>query len=318
MEQQKTKPPIVPGQKIGRWTVLDSFTFSARKEKKWLCRCECGTERYVLERSLRHGGSKSCGCLQRERALEAVTYDLRERVFGDLRVVGRSRKRTQMGTYWTCLCTNCGYTCEVTATELVTGKKTHCGCKTVKNYAYADITNQTFGRLTALYPTKKRASGGAVVWHCRCQCGKELDVSRNDLVYANMLSCGCRKKEHDAELKDLLIHVDGTSIDMLRSNKIPSNNTIGYRGVYLVRGKYMAKIVFKKKQYFLGTYDTVEEAARARKEAEGLLFDGTVQYYEKWKAKADTDAQWAAENPMQIFVANLGEGKLSVSYLPTL
>lgn len=318
MEQQKTKPPVVPGQKIGRWTVLDSSTFNARKEKKWLCRCECGTQRYVLERSLRYGGSKSCGCLQQERSLKATAYDLTGYVFGDLKVVGRRRKHTQSRPIWTCLCTNCGFTCEATATELVSGKKTNCGCKSVKNYAYADITNQTFGRLTALYPTKKRDRGGAVVWHCRCRCGKEVDVSRNDLVYANMQSCGCRKKEHDAELKDLLIHVDGTSIDMLRSNKIPVNNTIGYRGVYLIKGKYVAKIVFKKKAYYLGSYDTVEEAARARKEAEGLLFDGTVQYYEKWKAKADTDAQWAAENPMQIFVANLGEGKLSVSYLPTL
>lgn len=318
MEQQETKPPVVPGQKIGRWTVLDSFTFSARKEKKWLCRCECGTERYVLERSLRHGGSKSCGCLQQEQVYKATAYDLAGYVFGDLKVVGRSRKRPKSRPTWTCLCANCGFTCEATATELVSGKKTNCGCKVASNPPNSDITNQTFGRLTALYPTKMRSKSGSVVWHCRCQCGRQVNVPYNELVYSSTQSCGCKKKEHDAKLKDLLIHVDGTSIDMLRSNKIPSNNTIGYRGVYLVKEKYIAKIVFKKKQYFLGTYDTVEEAARARKEAEELLFDGTVQYYEKWKAKADTDAQWAEENPMQIFVANLGEGKLSVSYLPLL
>lgn len=64
----------------------------------------------------------------------------------------------------------------------------------------------------------------------------------------------------------------GTSLDIIQSQKLPRDNTTGYKGVYLVRGKYLAKIVFQKKQYFLGTYDNIEDAASARKEAEDLLF----------------------------------------------
>lgn len=145
------------GQFFDRWMVLDDYILTSKKERKWLCRCDCGTERYVLERSLRNGGSHSCGCIARENARNAVSYDLLGKEFGDLKVVGRSKKRTKMGNYWTCLCNNCGYTCDATASELVTGKKTHCGCKTVKNYAYIDITHRRFNRLEALYPTKKRS-----------------------------------------------------------------------------------------------------------------------------------------------------------------
>lgn len=103
-----------PGQRFGRWTILDRYVFSARGEKKYLCRCDCGTERYVLERSLKYGGSQSCGCLRKERAYQATAYNLLGQTFGELRVIGRSRKRTEMGAYWTCLC-SCGYTCEAGA-----------------------------------------------------------------------------------------------------------------------------------------------------------------------------------------------------------
>ncbi len=234
------KANIAPGDVIGRWTVLDACEKTEKGETKRLCRCECGTERYVLERSLRSGGSQSCGCLTRERAYEASAYDMLGKTFGELTVVGRSRKRTKLGGYWTCLC-SCGYTCEATASELVTGRKTHCGCKTVKNYASADITGQRFGMLVALYPTKKRDKKGYVIWHCRCDCGSEADVAYNAMVYGNQISCGCKQKEHMTALGQYLTHVDGTSIDAIRSKKLPTNNTTGYKGVYLNKGGIYGK-----------------------------------------------------------------------------
>lgn len=312
MEYKSISPDMV----IGRWTVQHDYTITPRGEKKWLCRCSCGTERYVLERSLKYGGSKSCGCLAHERSRELNAYDLLHREFGDLKVVGRSRKRTAMGAYWTCLC-KCGYTCEATASELVTGKKTHCGCQSVKNYAYMDISNRKFGRLTALYPTGKRSNGGNVIWHCRCDCQKEIDVSYNDLLYSNLKSCGCQKKEHDQKLQSFLIHVDGTSVDMLKSKKLPTDNTTGYKGVYLVRGKYIAKIVFQKKQYFLGTYEKIEDAAAARKAAEEVLFDGVAEYYRLWKEKADADPVWGAQNPISISVEHKDK-QFYITMLPNL
>lgn len=72
---------------IGRWTVLDQSITKTNGEVAWLCRCSCGTERYVLERSLRYGGSASCGCLANERARSAVSHKLDGKVFGDLTVL---------------------------------------------------------------------------------------------------------------------------------------------------------------------------------------------------------------------------------------
>ena len=311
------KANIAPGTVVGRWKVLDAYEKTAKNEKKWLCRCQCGTERYVLERSLVHGGSLSCGCLRKERARDAVAHDVLGKTFGDLTVVGKSKKRTKLGTYWTCLC-SCGYTCEATASELVNGYKTHCGCKTVKKYASADIMGQRFGWLVALYQTKKRDKKGSVIWHCRCDCGNEVDVSYNSMMYANQVSCGCKQKEHMASLGNYLTHVNGTSIDAIKSKKVPTDNTTGYKGVYFVRGKYVAKIVFQKKQYFLGTYDDIEDAAQARREAEEVLFDGVTQFYQKWKKRAAGDPGWAAANPVGIQVYKNNLGHLTVSYSPEI
>lgn len=287
---------------------------TARGEKKWHCRCDCGTERYVLERSLKYGGSLSCGCRARENARNASAHDLRGKVFGDLTVVGLSPRKNTRGVWWTCLCT-CGYTCEVSASRLVSGEKTNCGCTTGQRHPYKDITGQRFHRLTALYRVRGK---DAPLWHCRCDCGNEVELSYNALVYANVQSCGCKKKEHDKLLNTFLTHVAGTSLEMLQSQKLAANNTTGHRGVYFIRGKYVAKIVFQKKQYFLGAFDTPEQAAQTPAEAEELLFKDTVRYYEKWQQKAAQDPTWARDNPVNIRVEKTPEGKLTVVYTPNL
>lgn len=196
--------------------------------------------------------------------------------------------------------------------------KTHCGCRSVKNYATADISGQRFGCLVAQSLTDRRDEKGSVIWHCRCDCGNDVDVSYNSLVYCNQKSCGCQKKEHDKALGGFLVHVDGTSIDALKSSKLPSNNTTGVKGVYLVKGRYLAKIVFQHRQYFLGTYASVGEAAEARKKAEEAIHGEVIRFYEKWSEKAAADPVWAKDHPIKIRVSRNADADLSVQLQPDL
>ena len=308
---------ISAGDRFGRWTVLEDYRVTEKGEKKWHCRCECGTERYVVERSLVHGGSLSCGCLRKERATEAMFNDLTGKTFGELTVI----KRLDNGKNhirWLCRC-SCGEKYEVSGYLLTTGRRTHCGSrKHEKNYPYTDITGQKFGMLTAMYPSKRYDRSGSVIWRCRCDCGNEVDVSYNALTYTNHKSCGCRKKEHNQKLKNYLTHVAGTSVDSIKSKKVPTDNTTGYKGVYYIRGKYTAKIVFQKKAYYLGSFDDIEDAAQARKEAEELLFDGVAEYYQQWESRAEKDPEWAEQNPVQIFVSQNSDKTISVTILPEL
>lgn len=310
-------PDWMKKENTGMWTVGDDYIVTQKGERKYLCRCDCGTERYVLERSLRYGGSKSCGCLMRKRAIEANEHKLNGQVFTDLTVLRKAEKKQRNGgTWWVCKC-SCGNVVEVSGTLLVTGRKTHCGCKTEpKKYFYKDITNQRFNRLTVKYIAKRE--NGVIYWHCVCDCGNEVDIPYNELVHCNQQSCGCQKRKHDAKLKTILVHVDGTSIDMLRSKKVPTDSTTGVRGVYFIKGKYETKIVFQGKQFYLGKYDNIEDAAKARREAEMLLFDGVVAHYDKWKSLADADPEWAEEHPIEIAVEKKNNSELSVTMLPLM
>lgn len=94
--------------------------------------------------------------------------------------------------YWKCQC-DCGKQKTVQGNNLRNGDVSSCGCKTIRN-----LSNQKFHKLTALYPTDKR-SGESVIWHCKCDCGNECDVSRSNLVYSRILSCGCLTKSTGEE-----------------------------------------------------------------------------------------------------------------------
>lgn len=56
----------ITGQTFGRWTVVSRAGSDRHRQSTWLCRCECGSERIVLRRSLVGGVSRSCGCLHSE------------------------------------------------------------------------------------------------------------------------------------------------------------------------------------------------------------------------------------------------------------
>ena len=182
--------------------------------------------------------------------------------------------------------------------------------------AMTDITGQRFGRLTAVHPLGRTDRRGSVLWLCRCDCGQELELSYNIIMYTNQKSCGCQRREHEQKLNTYLTHVAGTSVEMLRSKKIPTDNTTGCRGVYWIRGKYVAKIVFQKKAYYLGTFDDMEEAVHARREAEAVLFDGAADHYARWKQRAETDPQWGQENPVSITVEQKQDKTLDVRFYP--
>lgn len=54
-----------------------------------------------------------------------------------------------------------------------------------------DLSNQRFGRLTALRPVPGKRYHGFVVWECICDCGKKVRVASGMLRSGNTRSCGC-------------------------------------------------------------------------------------------------------------------------------
>ena len=109
-----------------------------------------------------------------------------------------------------------------------------------------DISGWKFHHLTALYPTEKRDTKGFVIWHCQCDCGNEIDCSYNALMYTNLRSCGCKRKDHQQNLHESLTHIAGTSVDALKSTKTPKNNTTGVKACILSVENMWRKSFFRK------------------------------------------------------------------------
>lgn len=58
-------------QRFGRWLVVGAQHDGGRR-RRWLCRCDCGTERMVMQQCLLGGSSASCGCLKKEVAARQI------------------------------------------------------------------------------------------------------------------------------------------------------------------------------------------------------------------------------------------------------
>ena len=58
-----------------------------------------------------------------------------------------------------------------------------------------DLTNQCFGRLTAMEPIRKEKRKG-YIWKCKCSCGGNKEVPASYLLNGHTKSCGCIKLEN--------------------------------------------------------------------------------------------------------------------------
>lgn len=66
-EMKLVKPPrpSLVGEKFARLTVLELDYVKSRR-RYWRCKCECGSIVTVSEGNLKHGITKSCGCIKKE------------------------------------------------------------------------------------------------------------------------------------------------------------------------------------------------------------------------------------------------------------
>lgn len=63
--------------------------------------------------------------------------------------------------------------------------------------AFKDLTGQKFGRLLVLEKAGKQ--GTKITWKCLCECGNEKIIIGNNLTQGKIKSCGCYKKEKQAQ-----------------------------------------------------------------------------------------------------------------------
>lgn len=154
----------------------------------------------------------------------------------------------------------------------------------------SDLTGKRFVSLVARRPTGERKHGN-VVWECECDCGRVCRVTRNALVSGRTRSCGCLKRKKAAARIQRAAEADrvgGTKLGLL-TQKTYANNTSGVKGVSFEKssGKWRARIQISGTPRDLGRFDTLFEAAEARREAEERIFDPILEAYDKAKTSGN-------------------------------
>jgi len=106
--------PSLIGQKFGMLIVIGQAPSTAKGQRRWICKCDCGTEKIVMGSNLKRGTTVSCGCKHKN--------DLTGQKIGKLTVLERSDKYGSRGKrktqLWKCQC-ECG-TITYKATDTLT------------------------------------------------------------------------------------------------------------------------------------------------------------------------------------------------------
>lgn len=176
------------GQRFGKLTVLERTDNSSSGKSRWVCQCDCGNTTVVTLSNLRCGKVQSCGC--------SNIKDLTGMKFGKWAVIKLSDTQfVGKSMYWDCIC-ECGTIRSVSSDSLVRGKSTSCGC----TYRH-DLTGMKFGRLSVISWESRNFVFSAgnhykkIIYKCKCDCGKEIEVESSALLNGSYRSCGCYHNE---------------------------------------------------------------------------------------------------------------------------
>lgn len=185
-----------------------------------------------------------------------------------------------------CLCRcSCGNLCRVSLTNLKSGHTRSCGCLAEKQVRerLEQMVGQRYGMLTVIGLSRERR-GRSLLLVCRCDCGRTSYQTRHDLISGKARSCGCEAARTRERNFGGIHLVDGTCVERLAAKVVQRNNTSGCPGVYYNprNGKWTALIYFKKHRYYLGQFETKQEAVAQRKRYE-RMHDEFVEAYRSLK-----------------------------------
>lgn len=184
---------------------------------------------------------------------------------------------------WECQC-DCGNKVNVLQTSLRKGATKSCGCLQ-DVFKETDLTGQRIGQLTVMSKTDAAPLSGNTIWKCTCDCGNIKSYTTKILLSGKVCSCGCVRKENGhkrVEENAFGIYKD-TCITRIKSETPGKNNKSGVTGVHKASdsNSWIAEIRVQKRHIYLGSYSDIEDAIKARKEAEKMYFKPLIEEYEK-------------------------------------
>ena len=272
-----------------------------RREAKWLCECSCDEYNHIIVRdsAVKYGGTKSCGCLCKERALQATFIDMTGWVMAEhgvpdsrLTVIKRAedivgsngRKRIM----WLCEC-NCSQRNQVVleGSSVRFGSVKSCGCllkesasqrcKEKKKYNKVDLSGE-YGLMWSTNTNEEIyfdfEDAANIINHTWMVDTLGYPTTNiNDKPQRMHVFLGYKWHDHhnrnklDNRKQNLVLC---TPQENARNSSIKSNNKSGIIGVYKSTqcDSWIAQIKLHNGTQHLGSYKKKEDAIRVRLRAE--------------------------------------------------
>ena len=204
---------------------------------KWLCQCDCGTQKIIYGGHLENGHTKSCGCIRPPRT------KLWGQVFGRLTVLD-----WEGNGKWRCRC-ECGNEILVQTDNLKSGNTKSCGCLQKDRASEASLISligNRYGKLVVLERVENNRFGH-VCYRCKCDCGGEAIVDAGNLRQGITNSCGCIKSKGEMIINN-----------WLQEHNIDFRSQYSFEGCVMSTGRrpFFDFVLFKNnKPYFVIEYN---------------------------------------------------------------
>lgn len=210
------------------------------------------------------------------------------KVYSRLTVVSFDRQDIKSHKYWRCQCI-CGNETVVREDRLKNQTTKSCGCLRKGNKSIRKISNEYEVNSDEVIVHFHNSDLLMLCDYDDLNFVKQYTWTLQSSGYATTRINGKIRTFHKAILDapdgKVIDHINGNKLDNRKKNlrivsmkenainrKIMKNNTTGITGVGVRNGKYIAYIGVDKKFVFLGAYLNIEDAARARKNAEQKYF----------------------------------------------
>lgn len=255
---------------------------------KYLCVCKCGREFIATSQRIRGGNTDcGCGCVSGQRRKKFEIGD----VYKGSRVIGVLKKYEQ--TSYQFICAGCGKEAErVHAVFLERPLCSECLSRQNKDEKI-EISKEKYEgkilngiKIISVVGYDQNHIGHSLVVKAVCPiCSNTFEtyVSRIKQGLKSCADCAMKNLDKGREIS-LKMCVAGTNVSSISgTRRVNKNSSTGHTGVSVdgKSGRYRAYINFRRKQYYLGMYDKIEDAIKARKAAEKEIYGDFLDWYAK-------------------------------------
>lgn len=214
-------------------------------------------------------------------------------IYGAIKIIDIDKTAPPRPKIWRCECLKCGAVFPSTGQDVFKYQQSGCpDCrKKQRNRKREEEARshigEVYGQLEIIgfAGMQERNDKTTPVMICLChKCMKKTEIPLTRLRAGQAKECvNCAranlKQGHGDVREDV---VDGTMVTAIDGRRQKNkNNTSGHIGVSLnsQTGKWRAYINFRRKQYHLGLYDSIDDAISARKAAEKEIYGNFLEWY---------------------------------------